>query len=109
MVGDYVYLNISPIRGVKIFGKKGKLGPRYVGPFKIFNHFGKVAYELELPSDLASVHPVFHISLLQKCIGDPTVIVPLEGIDISNDLFFEEVPLQILDRQIHRLRTKEVP
>ena len=59
-------------------GKKGKINPRYVGPYKILKRVGKVAYELELPAELAAVHPVFHISLLKKCVGDPTSIVPLE-------------------------------
>ncbi|KAF3661550.1 hypothetical protein FXO37_12888 [Capsicum annuum] len=81
-IGDYVYLKISPMKGVNRFGKKGKLSPRYVGPFKILSCFGKVAYELKLPSDLASVHPVFHVSLLKKCIGDPTVVVPIQSIDV---------------------------
>lgn len=62
-----------------------------------------------LPSDVASVHPIFHISLLKKCIGDPAVIVPLEGIDIQNDLSFEEVLVQILNHQIRRLRSKKGP
>ena len=81
-IGDHVYLKISPMKGVKRFGKKGKLSPRYVGPFKILSRFGKVAYELELPSYLASVHPVFHVSLLKKCIGDPTIVVPIKSIDV---------------------------
>ncbi|PHT54216.1 Lignin-forming anionic peroxidase [Capsicum baccatum] len=76
-VNDYVYLKISPMKGVKRFGKKGKLSPRYVGPFRILSCFGKVAYELKLPSNLASVHPVFHVSLLKKCIGAPAVVVPI--------------------------------
>ncbi|WMV30409.1 hypothetical protein MTR67_023794 [Solanum verrucosum] len=64
------------MRGVMIFGKKGKLSPRYVGPYKILKRVGKVAYELELPKKLAAMHLVFHISLLMKCVGDPTSIVP---------------------------------
>ena len=108
-INDFVFLKISPIKRVKRVDKKGKISLRYVGPYRILSHFGKVAYELELPSDLASVHPVFHVSLLQKCIGDPAVIVSLEGVDIQNDLSFEEVPVQILDHQICRLRNKEVP
>ena len=65
------------MKGVKMFSKKENLIPWYVSPFKILSRFGKVAYELELPSDLASVYPVFHISLLKKCIGDPAVVVPI--------------------------------
>ena len=81
-IGDFTYLKISPMKGVKRFGKKGKLSPRYVGPFKILSWFGKVAYELELPSNLALVYPIFHVSLLKKCIGDPSVIVPTQSIDV---------------------------
>ncbi|WMV45424.1 hypothetical protein MTR67_038809 [Solanum verrucosum] len=62
------------------FGKKGKLSPRFVGPYQILRRVGKVVYELELPNELASVHPVFHVSVLKKCVGDPTSIVPLEGL-----------------------------
>ena len=74
---DHVYLKISPMKGVNKYGKKGKISPRYVGPFKILSCFGKVAYELELPLDLAPVHPVFHVSLLKKYRGDPSVVVPI--------------------------------
>ena len=65
-VNDWVYLKISPMKGVVKFGKKGKLSPRYIGPYKILRKVGKVAYELDLPNDLAMVHPVFHVSLLRK-------------------------------------------
>ena len=74
-VGDLVYLKISPIRGgVKIFGKKGKLSPCYVGPYKILSRVGKVAYEVELPFELSSVHPIFHVSMLRKDISDAVVV-----------------------------------
>jgi len=69
---------------------------------------GKVSYELELPSDLTSVHPVFHVSLLKKCVGDPTSIFPLESLGVKENLFYEEVPVEILDRQVKKLRNKEV-
>lgn len=65
------------MKGVKRFGKKGKLSLRYVGPYKILSHFGRVAYELELPTDLASVHPVFHVSLLKKCVSVSDIVIPL--------------------------------
>ncbi|KAF3682812.1 putative pentatricopeptide repeat-containing protein, chloroplastic-like [Capsicum annuum] len=70
--------------------------------------FSLVAYELQSPSDLASVHPVFHVSLLNKCIGDPAVVVPVRGIDIQNNLSYEEIPVEILDYQIHRLWNREI-
>ncbi|KAF3659672.1 putative membrane-bound transcription factor site-2 protease-like [Capsicum annuum] len=97
------------MKGVNRFGKKGKLSPWYVGPYRILSHFRKVAYELELSLDLASIHPVFHVSLLKKCIGDPEVVVPIEGLERQNSLSYKEIPIKIFDYQIHRLRNKEVP
>ena len=107
-VDDWVFLKVSPMKGVMRFGKKGKLSPRYVGPYRILKRIGKVAYELELPADLAAVHPVFHISLLKKCVGDPASIVPLENVAVKDSLSYEDVPVEILDRQVRRLRNKEV-
>ena len=78
-VDDWLFLKISPMKGVMIFGKKRKLNTRYVGPYKIMKRVGKVAYELELPAQLATVHQVFHILLLKKCVGDPASVVPLES------------------------------
>ncbi|WMV41669.1 hypothetical protein MTR67_035054 [Solanum verrucosum] len=70
-IDDWVFLKVSPMKGVMRFGKKEKFSPRFVGPYRILKRVGKVAYELELPAKLAAVHPVFHISLLKKCVGDP--------------------------------------
>ncbi|WMV23707.1 hypothetical protein MTR67_017093 [Solanum verrucosum] len=96
------------MKGVMRFGKKGKLSPRYIGPYRIAKRIGNVAYELELSQELAAVHPVFHISMLKKCIRDPSLILPTESIEINDNLSFEEIPVQILDRQVRRLRTKDV-
>ncbi|WMV59294.1 hypothetical protein MTR67_052679 [Solanum verrucosum] len=96
------------MKGVMRFGKKGKLSPRYIGPYRIAKRIGNVAYELELPQKLEAVHPVFHIFMLKKCIGDPSLILSTESIKIKDNLSYEEVPVLILDRQVHRLRTKEV-
>ncbi|XP_075112365.1 uncharacterized protein LOC142182208 [Nicotiana tabacum] len=90
------------------FGKKGKLSPRYVGPYKIIRRIGRVAYELDLPSELGAVHPVFYVSMLRKCIGDPSRITLIEDIHIAEDLSYAEVPVAILDRQVRKLQTKEV-
>ncbi|WMV14340.1 hypothetical protein MTR67_007725 [Solanum verrucosum] len=88
------------MKGVMRIGKKGKLSPTYVGPYKILKRIGKVAYELELPTELAAVHPVFHILLLKKCVGDPASIVHLESVAVKDSLTYEEVPVEILDRQV---------
>ena len=107
-VDDWVFMNVSPLKGVMRFGKKGKLSPRYVGPYKIMKRVGKVAYELELPTELAAVHPVFHISLLKKCVGDPVSIVPLESMVVKDNLYFEDVPVEIPNHQARRLMNKEI-
>ena len=90
------------------FGKKGKLSPRYVAPYKILKRIGKMAYESELLIDLAVVHPVFYISLLKKYVGDPASIVPLQSVGVKDSLSYEDLPVKILDRQVRRLRNKEV-
>ncbi|XP_019259770.1 PREDICTED: uncharacterized protein LOC109237836 [Nicotiana attenuata] len=107
-VGDWVFLRISPMKGVMRFGKKGKLSLRYIGPYKILRRIGQVAYELELPSELEFFHPVFRVSMLRKCIGDPSRVVPINDVEVTEDLPFEEVPIAILDRQVRKLRTKNV-
>ncbi|WMV45605.1 hypothetical protein MTR67_038990 [Solanum verrucosum] len=91
------------MKGVMRFGKKGKLSPRFVGPYEILKRVGKVAYELDLPNELASVHQVFHVSMLKNCVGDPTSLVPLEGLGVDDNLSDEEVPVEILDRQVKKL------
>ncbi|WMV49648.1 hypothetical protein MTR67_043033 [Solanum verrucosum] len=90
------------------FGKKGNLSPRYIGPYQISKRIGNVAYELELPHELDAVHPVFHISMLKKCMGDPSLIIPTEDIGVKDSLSYKKIPVQILDRQVCKLRTKEV-
>ena len=97
------------MKGIMRFGRKGKLSPRYIGPYEIVRRIGAVAYELDLPSDLESVHPVFHVSMLRKCIGDPSRIFPVDDLQVTEQLSYNEQPVSILDRQVRRLRTKEVP
>ncbi|WMV58040.1 hypothetical protein MTR67_051425 [Solanum verrucosum] len=96
------------MKGVMRFGKKGKLSPRYIKPYRIAKRIDNVAYELELPQELAVVHSVFHVSMLKKCMGDPSLIIPTENIGIKDSLSYGEIPIQILDRQVRKLRTKEV-
>ncbi|XP_059289062.1 uncharacterized protein LOC132042555 [Lycium ferocissimum] len=90
------------------FGKKGKLNPRYIGPYRIVRKVGQVAYELELPTELQAVHLVFHVSMLRKYIGDPSRIVSVDDIQVTKNLTYEEEPIAILDRQVRRLRNKDV-
>ncbi|WMV23727.1 hypothetical protein MTR67_017112 [Solanum verrucosum] len=92
-VDDWVYLKISPMKGVMRFGKKGKHSPWYIGPYKISIRVGSVDYELELPQQLAAVHPVFHICMLKKYIGNPSLIIPTEDIGIKDSLSYEEIPV----------------
>ncbi|WMV08155.1 hypothetical protein MTR67_001540 [Solanum verrucosum] len=84
------------MKGVMRFGEKGKLSPQYIGPYKISKRIGNVAYELDKPQVLEVVHPVFHISMLMKCMGDPSLIIPTKEISIKDNLYYEEIPVQIL-------------
>ena len=84
------------------------MSPRYVGLYEILQRVGNVSYELKLPSELASIHPVFLVSMHKKCIGDPESIFPIEGLGVQDKLSCEEVPVEILDRQVKRLRSMEV-
>ncbi|XP_055803392.1 uncharacterized protein LOC129872424 [Solanum dulcamara] len=99
---------VSPMKGIMRFGKKGKLSPIYIIPYLIHHRIGKVAYALDLPADLEEVHPVFHVSMLRKCVGDPSRLHPINEIHVTEELAYEEQPIAILDRQIRRLRTKNV-
>jgi hypothetical protein len=94
---DFVYLKVSPMRGTRRFRVKGKLAPRYVGPFKIIDRKGEVAYQLELPPQLSDVHDVFHVSQLKKCSGVPEEQLPMEYLDLGGDLTYSERPIKILD------------
>ncbi|XP_060182395.1 uncharacterized protein LOC132612067 [Lycium barbarum] len=107
-VRDWVFLKVSPMKGVMRFCKKGKLTPQYIGPYKIIRTVGKVAYELELPSELESVHPIFHVSMLRKWIGDGSRVMSVDDIQVTEQLSYEEIPMAILDRQVRRLRNKDV-
>jgi hypothetical protein len=108
-VGDMVLLKVSPWKGVFRFGKKGKLAPRYVGPFKILERVGKVAYKLDLPDELSNVHPTFHVSNLKKCLADENLHVPLEDIQVDETMRFTEKPVEIMDREVKTLKRSRIP
>ena len=96
------------MKGVVRFGKKGKFSPCYMGPYEIFERVRKVSYELILPSKLALTHLVYHVYMLKKCVGDPESILPIEGLCVMDNRCYEDVPVQILDRKVNKLRNKEV-
>ncbi|GJW53307.1 hypothetical protein Tco_0097392 [Tanacetum coccineum] len=108
-VGDKVMLKVSPWKGVVRFGKRGKLNPRYVGPFKVIERVGEVAYKLELPEELSRVHNTFHVSNLKKCHADEPLAVPLDGLHLDDKLHFVEEPLEIVGREVKRLKRSRIP
>ncbi|KAF5765311.1 putative nucleotidyltransferase, Ribonuclease H [Helianthus annuus] len=108
-VGDRVLLKVSPWKGVVRFGKRGKLNPRYVGPFEISEKIGKVAYKLNLPAELGAVHNVFHVSNLKKCLSDENLIIPFKELTIDERLQFVEEPVEITDRDVKVLKHKRIP
>jgi len=96
-VGDFVYLKVSPMKGVNRFGVKRKLAPRYVGPYQIIEKSGKVAYKVQLPPELGSIFPIFHVSQLKKCLRVLEEQVETRGLKLQSDLSYEEKPVQVLD------------
>ncbi|GJU08677.1 reverse transcriptase domain-containing protein [Tanacetum coccineum] len=107
-VGDRVMLKVSPWKGVIRFGKKGKLAPRYVGPFEILERIGPVAYRLRLPEELSGVHDTFHVSNLKKCLADASLHVPLDEIKVDKTLRFVEEPVEIMDREVKSLKRSRI-
>ncbi|GJV59963.1 putative reverse transcriptase domain-containing protein [Tanacetum coccineum] len=107
-VGDRVMLKVSPWKGVIRFGKKGKLAPRYVGPFEILERIGMVAYRLRLPEELSGVHDTFHVSNLKKCLADASLHVPLDEIKVDKTLHFVEEPVEILNREVKSLKRSKI-
>ncbi|KAA0036866.1 ty3-gypsy retrotransposon protein [Cucumis melo var. makuwa] len=109
VVGDKVFLKVAPMRGVLRFEKKGKLSPRFVGPFEILERVGPVAYRLALPPSLSTVHDVFHVSMLRKYVPDPSHVVDYEPLEIDENLSYTEQPVEVLAREVKTLRNKEIP
>ncbi|KAL0561560.1 hypothetical protein IC582_001994 [Cucumis melo] len=108
-VGDKVFLKVAPMRGVLRFERRGKLSPRFVGPFEILERIGPVAYRLALPPSLSTVHDVFHVSMLRKYVPDPSHVVDYEPLEIDENLSYTEQPVEVLAREVKTLRNKEIP
>ncbi|GJW56619.1 putative reverse transcriptase domain-containing protein [Tanacetum coccineum] len=108
-VGDKVMLKVSPWKGVIRFSKRGKLNPRYIRPFKILDRVGTLAYRLELPEQLSRIHITFHVSNMKKCFVDEPLAIPLDEIHIDDKLHFIEEPVEIMDREVKRLKQRRIP
>ncbi|CAN6691962.1 unnamed protein product [Malus baccata var. baccata] len=96
-IGNWVFLNLSPWKGVVRFGKKGKLSPRYIGPYMITERVGEVAYRLDLPPELSKVHNVFHVFMLHYYVSDPSQVIPPQPMEINSNLTYDVEPVTILD------------
>jgi hypothetical protein len=104
--GDYVYLKVSPLRGMRRFKVKGKLFPHFIGPFRVFRRVGEMAYQLELPDNLSNVHNMFHVSRLKKCLHVPEEQLPMEELSVQGDLTYTEYTIKILDTLTRFTRNK---
>ncbi|XP_070035025.1 uncharacterized protein [Nicotiana tomentosiformis] len=109
MVGERVLLRVFPMKGVMSFGKKGKLSPMYIEPFEILERVSEMAYKLALPPSLATVHSVFHGSMLRKYHGDPSHVLDFSSVQLDNDITYEEEPVAILSQHVRKLRYKSYP
>jgi hypothetical protein len=106
--GNHVHLKVSPIRGMRRFKVKGKLSPRFIGPFRVFRRAGEMAYQLELPDNLSNVHNVFHVSQLKKCLRVPEEQLPMEDLSVQDHLTYVEYPIKILDTLTRVTRNKVI-
>nr|CAD1833597.1 unnamed protein product [Ananas comosus var. bracteatus] len=100
---------VSPTRGIKRFGIRGKLSPRFIGPYEILERVGPVVYRLALPPNLSGVHNVFHVSVLRKYIFDPTHVLDATPVELRDDFSFEEQPVRVLAREMRKLRNRDIP
>jgi len=107
-VGEHVFLKVSPLKGSLRFGKKGKLSPKYIGPFEVLQRIGPVAYRLALPPTLQGIHDVFHVSHLRRYIPDPEHIISYKPLQLKENLTYVEEPIQILERKDRVLRNRVI-
>jgi hypothetical protein len=107
-VGDYVYLKVSSTKGVQRFGIKGKLAPRYIGPYEIIEASGPVAYNLKLPPKMSAIHDVFHVSQLKKCVRLPTKVIIEPDVEMELDLSYQEHPSKVLDCKERSTRARTI-
>ncbi|GJY19298.1 putative reverse transcriptase domain-containing protein [Tanacetum coccineum] len=108
-VGDRVMLKVSPRKGIIHFGNRGKINTWYIGPFKILERIGPMAYKLELPKELSNVHSTFHVSNLKKCLSDESLVIPLKELQLDDKLNFVKEPVEIMDREVKQLRQSRIP
>ena len=108
-IGEKVFLKVSPWKKVMRFGKKGKLSPKFIGPYEVIKKVGLVAYRLGLPPELEKIHNVFHVSMLRRYRSDPSHVVFVEVIELRSDLTYEEEPVEILAREVKELWKKRIP
>ncbi|GJR69815.1 putative reverse transcriptase domain-containing protein [Tanacetum coccineum] len=108
-VGDMLMLKVSPWKGATRFGKRGKLSPRYIEPFRILARVGPIAYTLELPEELKGIHSTFHVLNLKKCLAEGDIVVPINDIQLDDKLHMIEEPVKVIDREVKRLKQSRIP
>jgi hypothetical protein len=107
-VGDFIYLKVSPTKGVQRFGINGKLAPRYIGPYEIIEACGPMAYKLKLPPKMSAIHNVFHVSKLKKCVRLPIEVITEPDVEIEPDLSSQEHPSKVLDSKERSTRARTI-
>ncbi|XP_071719024.1 uncharacterized protein [Rutidosis leptorrhynchoides] len=101
-------LKVSPWKGVIRIGKRGKLSPRYVGPFEVIERISPIAYRLKQPQELSGIHNAFHVSNLNKCLSDENLVIPLEELSVNDKLHFVEELVEVLDREVKKLKHSKI-